>query len=122
MASYASTALLNIAADAATAQAIEVHLHSGAPGNAGSTNRIGTVAATVAATGWTAAASGASETTAATAFGVLSTSAMQTVRAYSLWRGRTFLGWADLASPVAVAANEAFTLAAGSVEIQFARP
>ena len=122
MASYASDALLNLAADAATAQTIQIRLHSGAPGDAGTANRVAGVSVDVAAGGWTAAAGGVSETTADAAFGVLSASASVTVRAYSLWRGSTFLGWADLTGAVTVAANESFSLRMGTVQVEFQRP
>lgn len=122
MASRVSDAALNIAADAVTSQAITVRLHDGAPGDAGTGNRIGTVSQTVAAGGWTAASGGISETAADVVFGVLSTTQSHTVTAYSLWRGNTFLGWADLQANVAVAANEAFTITAGTIEFRFARP
>ena len=122
MASYVSNHTLNLAADQATNRTVEVRVHSGAPGNAGTGNRIGTVSEDVAAGGWTAAASGVSETTGDTEFGVLSTSQSNTVTAYSLWDGANFMGWADLAADIVVAANESFTLSAGTVEFEFARP
>lgn len=128
MASYAADGLLNLAANDVTNRTISVRIHSGAPGNAGTANRIGTHEVDVAAAGWTAAASGASETTADTDFSVLDTANSQTVMAYSLWNGGTFLGWGDVYQAgtttvgVAVAANEEFKLNAGTVEISFARP
>ncbi len=121
MASYASNSLLNIAANAATASAITVRLHTGTPGNSGTANQVSGASVSVAANGWTAASGGVSETTADTSFGVLSATASTTVTHYSLWQGSTFLGWADLTSSVTVAANEAFSLVGGTVEVQFSR-
>lgn len=122
MASLAPEATLNVAADAVTAQTLTVRLHSGAPGNAGTANRIGTATATVAAAGWSAADDGSSTNASAVAFGVLDSSNAQTVRAYSLWQGNTFRGWGDMASAVTVPANSAFTITANSIGYTFASP
>ena len=120
MASLAPEVTLNVAADAVTSQALSVRLHSGAPGNAGTANRIGTVSATVPANGWTAADDGSSTNASAVAFGVLDSSNAQTVRAYSLWQGSTFRGWGDMASAVTVPANSAFTINANTIGYTFA--
>ena len=122
MANYVANAALNSAADALTSQTIAVRIHDGTPGNAGTENRIGAHSVNVAAGGWTAASGGVSENSADVAFGVLSTSASNTVRAYSLWRGNTFLGWADLDNAITVAANESFLINARTIDITFARP
>ena len=122
MAVYMHNNALNIAADAVTNRTISIRIHDGAPGNSGTNNRIGSHEEDVAASGWTAAANGRSENNAAVAFGVLSSGSSNTVRAVTFWDGNTFLGWADLASDVTVAANETFTLQANTVDIVFARP
>ena len=46
---------LNIAANAITNRTISVRLHSAAPGDACTTNRIGTIETDVASTGWSSA-------------------------------------------------------------------
>ena len=128
MASYMSNSALNDAANDATSGTISIRLHDGAPGNSGTSNRIGSIEEDVAAAGWTAAASGVSETTADTNFGVLDASNSVDVEAYSLWDGSTFKGWADVFQPgtttvgVTVAAGRTFTLSAGTVQFEFARP
>ena len=121
MASYASTAALNLAADELTNRTITLYAYTGAPGNNGTVNRLAPTVA-VAAGGWTVASSGVSETSADAAFGVLSTTQSRTITAYGAFDGATFLGWADLTADVVVAANESFTLNAGTVEFSFARP
>ena len=122
MASYMANYGLNIAADALSNRTITVMLHTGAPGNAGTANQITGAEVDVAASGWTTAASGASETSGDTDFGVLSTSISRTVSDYSLWDGNNFIGWGDMSSNVVVAANESFTLNSGTVSMEFARP
>ena len=122
MAVYMHNNALNIAADAVTNRTISIRIHDGAPGNSGTNNRIGSHEEDVAASGWTTAANGRSENSAAVSFGVLSSSDSHTVEAVTFWDGSTFLGWADLASNVTVAANETFTLQANTVDIVFARP
>ena len=121
MASYMADAALNRAADELTSQTLTLYVYTGAPGNNGTANRLVPTVA-VAAGGWTAAASGVSETSADAAFGVLSTTQSRTITAYGVFDGATFLGWADLTADVVVAANESFTLNAGTVEFSFARP
>ena len=122
MANYMADSTLNKAADHITASTLGVRLHSGAPGNNGTDNRIGSVSQDVAASGWSDADAGESSNKAAIDFGVLSNSSNNTVGAYSLWEGNTFRGWADLTSAVTVAANERFSLRAGTVKVKFARP
>lgn len=115
---------LNIAADALVASTVSIRVHSGAPGDEQTGNRIGTAEVDIAAAGFEIAGStnvGEARTLAATPLGVLSSSAV-TVRAYSAWRGNSPLWWADLDSPVAVGANESFTLNAGQVIAKARRP
>ena len=128
MASYLAGESLNRASDHLTSGSREVRLHSDAPGNAGTSNRIGTIAEDVAATGWTDASSGVAETSADINFGVLDTVNEVTVDAYSVWDGSDFLGWGDVYQPgtttvgVTVAAGRTFTLSSGTVEFSFSRP
>lgn len=122
MASYMSGAALNIAANAVTAGDIDVRIHSGAPGDAGTQNRIGTHQVRVPAAGWSDAAGGIASNNVDVEFNVLSNTVATTVAAYSLWQGATFLGWADLVVPVTVQATERFTLAATTVAVEFERP
>ena len=122
MASYVADYTLNLAADEATARTITVRIHTGAPGNSGANNQVSGASVDVAASGWSTAASGISETSADTEFGVLSTSASNTITAYSLFDGNNFMGWADLDASVTVAANESFTIDGGTIEFNFARP
>ena len=127
MAFYVSDSTLNEAADKIVDATVEVRLHSNSPGNAGTNNRIGSVSADVAASGWTAASGGIAETSADTLFGVLDASNAQTVRAYSLWKGGAFKGWADVYQVgtttvgVAVAAGESFKLNSGQVQVEITR-
>ena len=118
MANYMADAALNIAADAVAERTISVRIHSGAPGNAGTGNRIGAFSQDIAANGWTAAASGRVENSAAVAFGAIGA---VTVRHYSLWAGATFLGWGDLAAAVVVSAGETFSIDANTIDILFER-
>jgi len=122
MANYMANQALNIAANAVTASDVEARLHSGNPGGTGTNNRIGTIAATIAAADWTAAVNGVSETSEDTEFGELNAGAAETVHAYSLWQSGGFLGWADLSDPITVPAGESFALAAGTIEVRFMRP
>ena len=122
MASYMSDAGLNIAADAISAATVTVRPHTGAPGDSGTSNQVGSVTTDVAAAGWTPAAAGVSQTTAQTSFGVLSAGSIKSVSHYSLWKGATFLGWADLVATIRVPAGESFVLNAGTVRFRFARP
>ena len=123
MANYVTANGLNLAANALTAAATtEIRLHSDPPGNAGTQNRIGAVSANIAAAGWTVAASGASETSAATTFGVLDAANQHVVKAYTLWQSSVLIGWADLMAEVTVGANESFSIAAGGIEFTAARP
>lgn len=127
MANYMADNALNIAADAIVDTTVEIRLHSGAPGNAGTANRIGTVKADVVASGWGTASGGEVDNNDDINFGVLNNSAQTTVRAWSGWRGNQFLGWGDVYAEgttnvgVAVAANEAFKLNAGTVSFEFTR-
>ena len=119
MANYTAAGLHNEAANDVTAETITVRLHTGSTGNSGNNNQIAGATANVPSSSWSSASGGRSQTAAALDFGVLSTSQENTVRAYSLWKGATFLGWADLVADVAVAANETFSLNAGTVAIVF---
>ena len=124
MASYMSMHGLNIAADAVTNRTVTLYLYIGAPGNNGTANRLSDTV-DVPTAGWSEGSGqtdGVSETLADAAFGVLSTTASTTIAAYGAFDGSNFLGWADLTAPVVVAANESFTLNAGTVEFSFARP
>ena len=121
MASYMSEAGLNIAANAITSATVTLRPHTGSPGNSGTSNQVGSVTVAVPASGWTPAAAGVSQTRAQTSFGVLSASSVR-VSHYSLWQGATFLGWADLAAAITVAAGRSFVLTAGTVRFRFARP
>ena len=112
---------LNIAVNAITNRTISVHLHDGAPGDACTGNRIGTVSTDVASTGWSAGSGGISDNVGAVAMGVLSTTDSNTVTAYSLFDGNACLGWANFASSVAVGANESFSINAGTIDITFGR-
>ena len=123
MAVYMHNNALNIAADAVTNRTISIRIHDGAPGNSGTNNRIGSHEEDVAASGWTAASSGRSENSRGRGLrrAVLGQHQHRPGR-HLLGRVNTFLGWADLASDVTVAANETFTLQANTVDIVFARP
>ena len=122
MASYVSDDTLNIAVDAITDQTVQVRVHSGSPGNSGTSNRIGSASVDHPASEWTAGAGGVAETNTDSAFGVLDSSNSQTVTHYSLWASTTFLSWGDLASSVTVAAGESFTINSGTVEFRASRP
>ena len=128
MASYLADSALNDAANNATSSTVSIRIHSDAPGDAGTDNRIGTFEQDVAASGWTAAASGVSETSAATNFGVLDADNDVDVHAYSLWVGTVFKGWGDVYQTgtttvgVTVAAGRTFSLKAGTAEYRFSRP
>ena len=122
MASYVPDTTLNIAANTVTNTTIQVRIHTASPGNNGTASRIGTVSADHPASEWTDAAAGVSETTVASAFGVLSTTLETTVTHYSLWDGVNFRGWGDLTTPLVVAAGESASLNAGTVEFRFMRP
>lgn len=121
MASFVSNYTLNRVANDVTSETVTVKLHTASPGSAGLSGTISGASEDVAAAGWTAASGGVSETTADTEFGVLSTSSTNIVTIYSLWHGANFIGWADLASSITVAANEEFTITAGTIELEFAR-
>ena len=122
MANYMADEALNRAADHITSVSISVQLHNNAPGNSGANNKITGASEDVAANGWGDAVSGESANKNALDYGVLSSTASTTVKAYSLLDGTDFLGWADLGTNVVVAANERFSLQAGTVKIKFARP
>ena len=62
MASYMSEAGLNIAANAITSATVTLRPHTGAPGNSGTSNQVGSVTVAVPASGWTPAAAGVSQT------------------------------------------------------------
>ena len=128
MASYMADYGLNLAATELTERTLQVRLHDGAPSSMGTTNRIGSVSVDHPSSEFAAAASGVAATNVATAFGVLDAGNAQTVRAYTLWDGANFVGWADVYQPgtttvgVAVAAGAAFNLASGQVRVRFTRP
>ena len=93
-----------------------VYLHDVAvPNGNGATNRILSVGKALAANRFGAAAAGSVETTNAENFGVLSSGSASTVRAYSVFRGSTFLWDADMTANVAVAAGEQFEMDAGGI-------
>ena len=108
---------LNLAADHLAGRTIQVRLHTGEPGNAGTANAISGATADVAASGWSNAASGDVSNVAAIDFGVLSTTASNDVSHYSIWDGTNFMGSESLASTVTVAANETFSINAGTLQI-----
>lgn len=121
MALHVSGYLLNKAVNGITADDLSVRLHSGDAGAAGTQNRIGNISATAAAASWTDGGAGAlddgvSEYTPDLGFGVLSNSASNTVRGYSLWDGANFMIAQDLAAAVVVAANESFVISGGTIE------
>ena len=125
MASYQSADLLNLAANDLTNRTLSVRLHDGAPGNAGTGNRIGAISVDIAAGGWTDAVAGAVVTSADTSFGVLSSSGRTDVDAYSVWSGNDFLWWADVYQTgtttvgVRVPSNFEFTISAGEIGLTF---
>ena len=130
MANYMSDAALNLAANEIVGGTVEIRLHSAAPGNDGTANRIGAIAKNVAESDWTAAANGGVESENDVEFGVLRSNASQTVEAWSGWLGGTvFLGWGDVFTlvngvrthPVVVPANQAFTIPAGELSFEFTR-
>ena len=108
----------NRVADYGTASNMTIRVHTGDPGTAGTSNRIGSVEAALASTNWSAAASGISSYNAQVVFTVLSTTAEQTVRWYSLWRGGTFVGREEMSSAVAVPANGVFIINSGEIQYQ----
>ena len=86
MANTVSDKAKNRAADAVVSQSVEVFLHSVAGANgSGQSNRILAAGKTLTAARFTAAAAGEVDTGNAENFGVLSTSASNTVRAYSVF-------------------------------------
>lgn len=125
MASYMTDRSLAIASAAVTERTIEVRVHSvaGTPGTASIGSRIGTVSASHPKEQFSdGPTDGESQTTVASAFGVLSTTAAVTVRAYSVRDSGGLLGWADLDAAVTVPQGEPFILNAGTVKVRFRRP
>ena len=106
---------LNLGADAIANRTISIRLHDGAPGSAGTANRIGTVSEDVAASGWSDASDGDFDNDSDISFGVLSSADSNDVSHYSAWAGSNFLWHAALDSTVTVAANESFKLNSGTV-------
>ena len=106
---------LNIAADAITNRTIQVRLHTGNAGTNGTSNVITGAAEDVAASGWGVASGGDASNTDAIDFGVLSTNNSFDVSHYSTWDGSDFVGRESLTASVTVAANETFSINAGTV-------
>ena len=118
MANTVSDKTKNIAADAVVSASVKVYLHSAAGANSdGSGNRILVAAKTLAASKFTAASGGEVETTDAENFGVLSASASNTVRAYSVFLASddALLWIADMTAEVVVAANVEFEMEAAGM-------
>ena len=106
---------LNLCATEITDRTIQVRLHIGAPGNNGLANVVLGATVDVAAAGWTAASGGDSSNVAAIDYGVLSTSDTVVVSHYSVFAGNNFMGSESMATAVSVAANETFSINAGTV-------
>ena len=107
---------LNRLGDSIVEDALTCYAHTGAPGNAGTANRVGT-AQTLAAANWSAAASGDVTYTQAVSFGVLDNSNNQTVTHYSLFRSSAYVGFATLQAAVTVTSGGTFTINANTIRI-----
>ena len=108
----------NIAADAVVSGSVKVYLHSATGGNSnGASNRILSAGKTLAASRFTAAATGEVETANSENFGALSASDSNTVKAYSVFSSADdgLLWIADMSTAVVVAANEEFKMDAGGM-------
>ena len=121
MTMYAGDGLLNLSGDEVVDRTIQVRAHTGNPSNNGTANGISGASVDHPAGEWTDAGSGRVQTNVDTEFGILSNTQANTVSHLSYWAGSTFLGWVALTSPVAVAANEEFTVDAGTIAIVYAR-
>lgn len=116
-----TAALLNEAADKVFDADILVRLHTGAPGNAGTANRVAaggtnfTAGVTVGASGWSAASNGVVSNTAAIDFGTAS-GAPGTITHYSIWKGGTFYGWNTLQART-VASGDTYEISASSLSL-----
>jgi len=97
----------------------QVRLHSSSPGNNGTSNRIGIVAATIPhGTGWTTPLAGIVTCKTDINFGVISTTNNVSVAWISLWQNNNFIGAVSLQSSVLVRANQSFTVTKNTLKWQ----
>ena len=86
-----SNSELNRVADDIVSADGEIYIHTGAPGAAGTANRVPGVAAQPAAAGnWSVAAAGDVQYDALLSYGVLSAASVRTVENWSFFRGGVF--------------------------------
>ena len=109
---------LNRVANDITSSAMTSRVHSANPGTNGTTARIGTAEADLAAADWSAGSGGDSDYDADAEYGVLDSGAERTVSHYSIWRGNAFVGSEALDAAVVVAAGGTFKINTGTISVQ----
>ena len=95
-----------------------IHIHTGSPGTAYTTNRVtGDPTATISASEWSAVDASNTEVTYGSSenFGVLSTSASITVTDWTLFRGSSPAYTGTFAAPIVVGVNIPFEMNANSL-------
>ena len=105
-----------------TAETISVRIHSAAPGDSGTTSRIGTFSEDLATGTWGTLADITDGRErpydADVSYGTLSTTASNTVHSLSLWKGAEHQGNAALSAEVTVVANGTFKVNTGTIKVQ----
>ena len=113
-----STFLLNKMSDAAVNAAWTARVHTGDPGNNGTSARIsGASTPSMAASNWSNASSGDVTYNAPLAFGVIDSSNARTLSWLSFYEGGSWVGNIEIDPAVAVVAGGTFTLNTGTIDL-----
>ena len=106
---------INRMADDIVAAALTCRVYSGDPGTNGTTNRIGTASAPLAAASWSNAINGDVTYNAAATFGVLDAANSQTVSFYGIFRGNAFVADGAINPAKVVTAGGTFSIDTGTI-------
>ena len=122
---YISAYGLNWLATQVAGQAITISLHTGAPGNAGTSNELATTGGAayarlaVAASSWSATNAVTDNDANIVVFTPNATDAGSIVTHVGYWFSTNFFGWVELAAPVTLVASTPFTILAGTADFAF---
>ena len=123
---YQSPFYLNWLAKKVAAEDLTIGLHTGSPGNNGTSARAKNnsntsgVTKQVAAADITADGAVSDNDDVVEVFTPNATSAGQAISHLSYWFGTDFVGWAQLAAPVTTVQNVPFEIAPGPIDFSFA--
>ena len=122
---YISDYGLNWLAGLMAGQEITISLHTGAPGNSGTSNELSSTGGAayarlaVAASDWSATGAIADNDANIVVFTPNATDAGAIVSHLGYWHGSSFFGWVPLAAPATLVSGTPFTLLAGTADFAF---